>query len=932
MTAKQALVCWLATTLALVAGCTTTPATSDPEGPAAATDTTAVTINKSPNDERSYRYLELPNKLKVLLISETGTEKSAAALAVFRGSNHDPDEYLGLAHFLEHMLFIGTEKYPEVDGYQQFLGNHGGSSNAYTASDHTNYFFDVQSEQFDEALDRFAQFFIAPLFDPAYVSREKNAVHSEYQLQLKDDGWRGYSAFKQAFNPAHPGSRFNIGSLQTLGEGVGEAMHKFFAANYSADQMAMVALGAQPLDELEAMIREKFSAIENRNIGDAPPPGPVFTGDGPRELRFKTQKDGYSVDYNFRVPALTDYYDRKPGSYLANLLGHEGAGSLHATLKEKGLIESLAAASSRLDEDNSIVSINLQLTPAGAEQVDAITASLFQYIELINRNGIEAWRFDEQARVGELAFRFAEKRSPTATVYTLAPVLRYTPPEDLLTAPFLFERYDEALLERYAGLLTPENLVIQFGGPDLETDKAERFFGVQYALGQVEIQRAEPCIQCLALPSENPFLPDDLSVLDVQPQAPETATEADGLALWLATDTEFGTPRANQFFRIAIPGGLATPRDHVLATLYSQLVADALNEWAYPAQLAGLAYRINQDPAGFSLSLGGYNQKQPELLAEVLKAFRGLTVDAERFELYKARLAKQLRNFDKERPYTQVAARSTQSLRSRNWPERELADALAPLTVADVTGFRDSKLKQVAVKGLLHGNLSEEDAKRTRKTLQEHLSLATVPFEESEPRELTQQERLRLNVDHNDAAIAIYVQMSGTDYGARARTALLAETIRQNFFTELRTNQQLGYVVAARNRPQRQQPGMIFLIQSPVAGAPDLEKAISTFLSDQRAALQALSDEALDGFKAGLITKLTEKEKNLNQRSFRYWNDISLGDFSFRSQENIAEAVAALTREDLMASYQELVEHFEGERLVVYTPGKFDGEAVSVGD
>ncbi len=122
------------------------------------------------------------------------------------------------------------------------MGAHGGSSNAYTGADHTNYFFDIQPDYFHEGLDRFAQFFISPLFDSAYVDREKHAVHSEYQLQIKDDGWRAFSAQKSALNPAHPGSRFSIGTLETLGEGVNDALLDFFAKNYSANQMVMVTV------------------------------------------------------------------------------------------------------------------------------------------------------------------------------------------------------------------------------------------------------------------------------------------------------------------------------------------------------------------------------------------------------------------------------------------------------------------------------------------------------------------------------------------------------------------------------------------------------------------------------------------------------------------------------------------------------------------
>lgn len=66
----------------------------------------------------------------------------------------DPDHLPGLAHYCEHMLFLGTQKYPSENDYTKFLTQHGGTSNAYTQSDHTNYYFDVVPEHLKGVLDR----------------------------------------------------------------------------------------------------------------------------------------------------------------------------------------------------------------------------------------------------------------------------------------------------------------------------------------------------------------------------------------------------------------------------------------------------------------------------------------------------------------------------------------------------------------------------------------------------------------------------------------------------------------------------------------------------------------------------------------------------------------------------------------------------------
>ena len=138
-------------------------------------------IIKSPSDQRDYLCIALPNHLRCILISDPDTDKSAMSLTVNIGAALDPKPYHGLAHFLEHMLFMGTEKYPSENEYSQFISDHAGYTNAWTSLTQTNYSFEVGNDGFLGALDRFAQFFISPLMKQDSVDREVQAVDSEYQ-------------------------------------------------------------------------------------------------------------------------------------------------------------------------------------------------------------------------------------------------------------------------------------------------------------------------------------------------------------------------------------------------------------------------------------------------------------------------------------------------------------------------------------------------------------------------------------------------------------------------------------------------------------------------------------------------------------------------------------------------------------------------------
>lgn len=141
-------------------------------------------IIKSKSDKCTYKHITLPNKLQALLIHDPEADKSAAALDVKVGCSLDPRPLYGVAHFLEHMLFMGTEKYPDESEYSKFIENNGGMNNAYTSLTDTNYHLDISNDAFEEALERFSDFFKGPTFKQESTEREMNAVDSEYNQSL----------------------------------------------------------------------------------------------------------------------------------------------------------------------------------------------------------------------------------------------------------------------------------------------------------------------------------------------------------------------------------------------------------------------------------------------------------------------------------------------------------------------------------------------------------------------------------------------------------------------------------------------------------------------------------------------------------------------------------------------------------------------------
>ena len=881
-------------------------------------------IRKSETDDRSYRFLELSNGLKVVLVSDLGADKSAASMTVYRGSYQDPVGREGLAHFLEHMLFIGTEKYPEPDGYLQFVRANGGRSNAYTASDHTNYFFDIGSHAFREGFDRFAQFFIAPLFSKDYVEREKNAVNAEYQMQFKDDGWRSNSVTKVALNPDHPQTRFNIGNLKTLSGDVHRDLLVFFEENYSSNQMGLAILTNQTLDEMESWIVEIVSEIRNRNLSSVEIVEPLFkSGTLPATLRHDSIKNIRRISYGFPLPSAKEKHRTKPLDYISNLIGHEGEGSLHEILVKKGWIESLFAGSVDYDETTSLLIVSIDLTKEGYSRIPSINRHLFDYLQMINLKEAERWRYEEQSTMAEIGFRFAEKMPAISSVQMLAPRLNDHPPELILSSPYLMEEFDKEMIDNYLAALTPENVLSSISSPEFQGKEKEKNFSVSFELDRnpIELDSIDPEFE--ELPKKNPFIPSALELLEADQRLPELFLEKDGIKVYLDTDVDFQIPKVVAQMKIKTDQGFLSAYDQANANLYAMIVKDALNSMSYPAYLAGLTYEIETVAQGFKVLLQGYSEKQFVLIERVLAKLASTKVDLKRFDALKEELLNELANKKFDKPYQQAGRRLKEELISSVWPVDAVFDALVDIELDDLLNWRSDKLANVSLEALFVGNIDSVQVSQIIEHYETVFNSTKKSKKELEISELSSAREIKLVLDHDDAALFLYVQAEGDDLTDRAKTYLLHHLISPGFFSSLRTDQQLGYVVAAVNSTIKRRGGLGFIIQSPVAGPSYLRSRITDYLKEENARLAALDDNEFTENKAGLISKLMQRDKNLGQRAARYWSDLEMDLETFDGREQLGSAISDLTKEDVLNFFDVIREKTESEYLLISSDGKF---------
>lgn len=878
--------------------------------------------SKGDNEAAEYRYLELDNGMGALLISDPGVDKAAAALDVHVGAGADPDDRPGLAHFTEHMLFLGTETYPDPGEYHQFINSHGGSHNAYTSGLDTNYFFNVEPQFLGPALDRFSEQFRVPTFAEELIDRERNAVHSEYSAHLRNDNRRFWSALRRTFTPDHPLSRFTVGNRETLSNDDNELRDEtvaFYEDHYSANLMELVVLGPQSLDELEGLITERFSAVENRGHEAPRYTTPFLDPDKqPRLLEVQALRDKRNLQFTFPVPSTEEDYRNKPMGYLAHLIGHEGPGSLHAVLKEAGLIDTLSAGQSLDTGDQALMNISMSVTPEGLERWKDIASMTFRYLQMIEEKGIRQSYFEEQQQLNDLNLRFRERSKPIQEVSTLASRLHRVEPKDVVVAPWLYETYEPSVYRELLEHLSPEKMLVSVLAPFDNTGEWDRtrYYDTPYRItgidpGEVSADAADPELAGkLGLPGENPFIPEDLSLVPGEDMEKPTQLGDGPVKLWYARDTRFDSPRANVYLSLRSPKANGSPRDVVLTHLLAAVVKDELNALAYPARIADLDYEIYNHLRGITVKVSGYHDKLPELLHEILLRLRHPTLARETFETRLRELKDELGNAAERRPHKIAVSRVQEQLMDDVHSHQKRLDAARDLELKDLQEHLDAFYEHLDPVLLVHGNMTRAAAlnlqARTGSLVMQDAETTEVPRSALE-RLAPESQTLETAVRHSDQGYLRYIQGPDKDHDTQGVYRVMAQILSSPFYETIRTNQQMGYIVQAMAYPILDVPALAFIVQSPDNSQEEIDSAVQSFLESQLERLESMSSDRFERQKEAVISRIDEDETRLSEVADRYWQEIDRKNRGFDTREKLISSIRDLDQDRLVEVFREQV-------------------------
>ncbi|MBF0350642.1 MAG: insulinase family protein [SAR324 cluster bacterium] len=923
-------------------------------------------------DQRSYRRFILDNQVKVLLISDPTIQKSSASLNVAVGSLNNPVTRPGLAHFLEHMLFLGTEKYPEAGSYQKFVSDHDGYTNAYTADDHTNYHFEIASDYLEDALDRFAQFFVAPLFNPQFVEREIHAVDSEHSKNIPNDYWRMQHVIQQVFDEKHPARLFSTGNLETLNGVTQEELVTFYKQHYSSNLMTLAISGKEDLDTLERFVRSRFSQIANHHMETFTFPSEFLKKESRfRLLRIQTIKDKRTLQLMFPLPAVEQWYKSKPLQILGYLIGHEGKGSLLSLLKKKNLATELSAGTSLSTNSYAAFTISISLSPDGMEHYQEIIIEVFRYLKLLRETELPEYMYNDVRTMSELDYKFAEKQEGSSLVSMFSALMQTIPLTDLLEAPFVYSEFEPEVFKQLLHRFTPDNMLVVISSNNQPTGMVTPYYNAHYAVetSDIDLMKTWNSLSIpteLFLPKKNPFIPQSLAILTDEAKfqltyqsiaglkqegleegliasamsqlgniwknwselqtglkldttsapllkkllikhvmdVPEKIIETPFAEVWFQQDIHFESPKGQVFILFNTPQVYETPRHAVLSQLYAKSMMEGLNEFSYPVRMAGLDFSLSTDKKGVLLSVGGYSDKLPDLLVTISQKLKDITIDESTFQSIKEKLLREYQNFQFQATYQQAFYYRSLLLEKEKFSLFDYEKILPDLTLNDLKKYvAENLFKAYFIQELAYGNLSKTEVRQATEKIIQYLQGEPLPKEN-----LFEEEILRVSkgsqdfvhqVSNNNSAIIMDIQTDMETPELNAAVALTGQILGPEFYNEMRTKQQLGYLLDGGMTNNNKLLGLLFIIQSGNYAPDLLLQRINKFLEAFIEQLPSLPPEQFELLKKSLINSRLQKANSvMGQASWLFDTAFEKhADFDYLSKD--IRALEQISMDDL---------------------------------
>lgn len=800
---------------------------------------------------------QLANGLQVAAISRPGAGKAALSVRVAAGSHDEPDDYPGLAHFLEHLLFLGSRGYAVEDGLMAFVQGCGGQVNASTQARHTEYFCEVPADRLGEALARLLDMLANPLLEQGAQLREREVVHAEFLARSQDADTLVGVALAQALPAGHRCAAFQAGNRDTLAveqAAFQQALRAFHRRFYQAGQLSLLLVGEQSVDELFAVAQRHARVLRTGVRQRQTTPVPLLPL-RERNLHMRAAAGGPVLHLAFALewaqPGMAQALE-----FLQTWLGSEAPGGLLAGLREAGLCQGLKSEVIYSYAEQSLLLLSFSGVEPSPMAHAATTQALLAWLDFLA--GAEQGGLHERYRATRQCWLSTLPPLPLARCWQASLTLGETP----ISAPPVVVA---ALLAQMQQASRRIQLVADTAPmPDWPAA------GFALQMRREAPLAAAPRAWAWQLPAANVFtqtpvaLPDTIAVpaqLRWLP-APMTDTSGQGVLHWRCLFIE----------RIA-----AAPLQALFRVALRALEADAAE--------VGVVLQITSVEDAWQLSLRGPATLLPRVLGEALPLLLDPPAGAWRQSLRQAR---------------EEAAQDATEMAFRQLLRRLPELFSVPGNCAQPTPYAlRERYRQARFEGL--GVAFEA----TGRSEIEQLLANVAPLAAAEPPVQPSAGRYWRDaaIRCEDSVLLLFCPQPAADAASEAGWRLLAQLYQGPFFQRLRSELQLGYAVFCGFRQVQERRGILFAVQSPQASPAEILAHIEAFLLAQGERLAALDEQSLRGASDELCRQL--QGANSAEFAEQRWQ-FHLAGLPEQHDAALQQALAAISHHDLLYCQRQL--------------------------
>ena len=314
----------------------------------------------------------LTNGLTVIHQHLPATPVVVVDVWVRAGAIVEPDEWSGMAHFLEHMIFKGTDQLP-TGMFDSVIESRGGVSNAATSHDYAHYFITTAAQYLEDTLPALADLLLHPTIPDEEFVRERDVVLEEIRSCYDNPDWLGFQALVESIYQCHPYGRPILGTELKLKEQSPQQMRSFHSTHYQPKNMTVVIVGNVEQERALNLVNQSFQNFPSLDkcpklIAEAEPPITEIR----RQELYLPRIEQARLLMAWICPGVDQLREAYGLDLLSVLLADGRSSRLVRELREEERLVQHINSSFSLQRDSSLFTISVSLEAQYLEQVEAL--------------------------------------------------------------------------------------------------------------------------------------------------------------------------------------------------------------------------------------------------------------------------------------------------------------------------------------------------------------------------------------------------------------------------------------------------------------------------------------------------------------------------------------------------------------------------------